>query len=372
MASLVLLFIVAGCCGEGFITSQKDACITPDGSKMAVADWRGVITMLDAETGEILKRKEREGDSGEDSGVAVCTNGNEVLAIYPEVAVSLTNDRRFERRGREKVVGSIGNDKVVSYSGGVMLHDSDEDYFSGRPLEIYLETLGEIQNEKKPLVLQLDMFEGVEKDAIDYWIAPVRLLENNKLLVIAGAQPEGFRYGKGKETYVRPASWGFFTVDPEDGNVSELGSTKMSDSEIHLLHTPSVVSTPDGRFIALESGIYSESYAAVFDTQSDLEIFRKAAPKNTVFRDLILSKDGKNLAIVVEHIRGAGNDRVYYAVKVFDIKTGEGLYDFEVGDSTPYLVDLREEKVIVHDHETVSRFDVTTGKLIWEKKYLEE
>ena len=372
MAFFVLLFIGVGCCGEGFITSQKQACITPDASKIAIADWNGVVTMLDAETGKIVKRKEREGVTGGDSGIVVCTKDNEVMAVYPEIAVSLTNDRRAERRGREKIIGSIGNDKLVGYSGGVMTTDSDGDYFPGRPLEIYLEELGEIPKEKKPLVLQLEMFEGTKKNAVYYWISPVRLLEDNKLLVIAGARPQGYGYGQNTETYVNPESWGFFTVDPEDGNISKHGSTKMSDSEIHLLYTPKAVSTLDGRFIALASGIYNEYYVAVFDTKADREIFRKAASENKEFGDLILSKDGKYLAVAVKHNSGGENDRVYYAVRIYDIETKEELSDFVVGDSTFYFVDLREERLIVHDHQMISKFNVTTGKAIWKKEYLEQ
>lgn len=369
----VILFIVLGCCGKRFVTSYKEKCITPDGSKIAMTDSFGGITIIDSETGEILQKKEYE-EKGEEIffGVAVCTGENEILAVYPNIIENLTSKKRFDHSVKGTVFDKISRNKLITFTGGTLLGDSDEGYINANPLEIYLENLGENTDDIEPIIAEYKQFTGLEKVSFEYWIKPIRLMDGENLLVVAGSVPSSSysNDGSGNEDFsVRPDPWGFYTVNLKTNKIKLLGSTKKGNEEISFVEKPKITSTIDGRYIGIFTYFDRNGTFTVYDTKKDSELFKKTVDEDESISDILFSKNEKQIiAIVLDYSRNKK-----YLAKIYDSGTGELIKDLPLGYDSKYILDFRDDEIITHDdNDTVVKTNAETGKEIWKTKYFDK
>lgn len=369
LAVLLALFIGAACCGRPGTYSHKDFCVTPDGSRIGIKGMLGETALIDAATGRIAGRA----DDDSASGAIVCSDGGEVISVYNKLAVRLAGEKRIEQAAvRGKIIGITRDREIVSYSGG-RSHTSDSD--RGEPLEIYLKKLGDMSEDAKPSVkVSLDKFEGLRTTAGSYYILPVRLLSGGELLIAAGAVPGAYQYGDNIETKVSPEQWGFFTLDLQNGKVRKYGATKTGDAVINFLDPPRVFATADGRFLAVMSGYHTGNALAVFDAETDREMFRRPADDDFEIMDVIVSEDGTRAAAAVKYYRQLRRGTtVDYRVKIYDVGAKEEVKEIPIKNVTPYLIDFRDNELTVsHYSDSVSRIDTQTGETIWETVFPEK
>ena len=368
LSALIVLFIGLGCCGSSITTSHKDACVTPDGSRIGVIDWSGRTALIDTKSGKILSSADDESASG----AVVCSGNNEVISIYNKFAQWLTSDKRIERTHTNgKTIGITGDGKLVSYTGG-RSSSSDNDW--GAPLEFYLTDIGNTSKDIKPTVVPLEKFEGVRKNARSYYILPVRLISSDELLIVAGAVPASYQYGEGIETKVSPEPWGFYLLNPQNGNIRPYGSTRTGDTEINFIDAPRAYSTSDGKFLALISGFHIGNAVVIFDAKTDKEIFRQRMPDEYEITDVILSEDGSQTAVAVKHYKKMRNGTsADYKVKIYDLRRKEEVKEFSIKNNTPYLIDFRGNELIInHYSDSISKLNTETGQTILEIKFPEQ
>jgi hypothetical protein len=381
---VLLVLVFWGCSNDNFFSSYNNSCITPDGKKIGIITEDTERIFLDAETGKILSRanskSEKEGRIG-NPGNLLCSEDNQVFAVYPEKIINLANGSDRLRSGG-KPMGLIGKEELVSYGGGKMSPNStgnreadaplrETEYYKGEPLAVYLEKIGKRPEKNKPLSLPLSQFEGVRKDAYYYWIIPFRLSEDKKLLVMAGGLPE--EYDKKGKYQVQPEPWGFFKVNPEDGEIEPFGKIKTGDTEINLLVPPRHSATFNGNVIAIATNVYNSYSFAVFDSEKDEEVLRKTLPEGESIEGILLDRPGKRVAAVVKYLLEREKDRIQYSVRVYDIQTQKKVSEFAAGEETPNLVDFRDNEIIFNKYPaTILKADIKTGEPVWETNYLKE
>ncbi len=378
---IILVLILLGCTSDdSYFSSYDNSCVTPDGLKIGIIVRDPSRILLDAKTGKIIKREkskeEGEGRIGS-PGHILCSDNNEVLAIYPKAIVNLVNGSKIRRSGG-KPIGKIGEDKLLSYSGGEMERYASgskapgapirpSDYYKGEPLELYLENLSQQNNKNKPTSFPLTKFEGVKKDAFYYWILPIRLLEKGELLVIAGRLPE--EYNEKGNFEIQPDPWGFFKINPENNEVVPFGKTKMGDSEINLFVPPKRSATSDGKIIALSSAVYTDDTIAVFEMENDKEIFRKKFFEGEEVVDILLDEKGERIAVTIKYSLERKQDSIQYSIRIYDIQTGKELKEFAAGDS-PSLVSFKKNELIFNNYPAeILKINTSTGENIWKTDY---
>jgi hypothetical protein len=358
---LLLLFTGLCCLTKPTTSSHKNFCITPDGSRIGFMGWNGTAFLIDGETGKILNSAD---DSETTSGAVVCTDDNEIVAVYNEFAVRLVDGKRVERAHTYgSIIGLTRDERLIAYTGG---QSASAESNAGRPLRLYESKIDEKSEQAKSVMVPFEKFEGLRSGANYYYILPVSFLRSGEILVAAGAVPRSYQYGV--EAKISPEAWGFFLVNPQTGEVRPHGTAKTGDVEINFLDPPRVYSTPDGRFLALLSGYHTGNAVAVFDAETDREIFREVMPDDFEIVDAVFSEDGKQLALAVRHNRPMrGGMRVFYDAKIYDLGARKEINAFSLKNNMPYLIDFRDGKLVVnHYPDLVSKMDAQTAQIVWE------
>jgi hypothetical protein len=351
----VVVLVVVGCCGKRFVTSSKKDCLSADGSQIALTDMYGGVTIIDSKTGNILTKKESEKDGQELSfGVALCAQNNEIFSVYPNLLVNLKDNRRIEHKVKGRVFDMINKETLLTFSGGEPTTDSDGDYDRSRPLEIYLEKLGEDTKDLKPITVSLDKFEGVRTLALYYWIKPLHLLDSENLLVIAGATPQTYSQTL-TETYVSPEPWGFYIFNLKTEQAKILGTIKKADADINF-HS----------FTFVEP----ENFFAVYDTKQDKEIIRKTIGEGEIY-GVIFSDDETKIAVGVKYYRGEKR-RVQYFTNIYDIKTGDLIKSIPLNFEAEGLFDLRDDELILLSSKKILKININSESKMWETIYFDK
>ena len=365
-----IVFVVMGCCGKGVVNSHRKDCLSADGSQIALTDIYGGITLIDPQTGRIITKKETEKDGRDiSSGVALCTQHNDIFSVYPNVLVNLKDNRRIGHRVKGTVFDLVDKETLLTFTGGSASLDSDGDYGSSRPLELYLEKLGQETKDLKPIIVSLDKFEGVKKDARQYWIKPLRLLDHENLLLIAGAFPRGYSRTP-NETGLFPEPWGFYVFNLKTEQAKILGTIKEADAEINFNGSPKVSLTKDGRLISLYTFLDAGNAMAVYDTKQDKEIFRKSIEDGEI-SGTIFSNDETRVAVRVKYLRGE-KKRVQYFVNIYDLKTGDLIKAVQLESDVGAFLDFRENELILSSHKKILKMNIDTESIIWETVYFDK
>jgi hypothetical protein len=356
IAFLIWLFVVLGCGGgkSTYFSIEKWGCLTPDGSRIGIAN-RDTTVVIDAHSGQLLKSEKTEHEGG-----VVCLSNNKVIAVYPEVAIDLTGTERMQRNDRTfTIIGASGYDGIVHYSGG--RPSSSKSSFAS-PFQVYFEKFGVVDNPPKLLEVPFERFKGLTPNTSSYLIIPVRVLDDGKLLVVAGNRP-GYSMGTGRKTTVTPSPWGFFTIVPRTGEVENYGSIKTQDSEINFINVPKTYSTPDGKFLALTSRAGESITFAVWSAAMDKEIFRQSVPDTSELSDIIVSNDGTRVAIL-------GKFQNKLRIRIYDIAGKSKLSEFTFSESTTQFLGLTNDELTLSDYYgLVSKINIQTGQKIWEWRF---
>ena len=199
---------------------------------------------------------------------------------------------------------------MLTFSGGERTLDSDGDYDRSRPLELYVEKLGQDTRELKPIIVSLDKFEGLRKESFDYWIKPIRLLDQENLLLIVGVTPRSYSQTP-TESSVFPEPWGFYVFNLKTEQAKIIGTVKKADVEINFNSSPKVTSTRDGRLISLFTFIEAGNAFAIYDTKQDKEILRKSLEDGEIY-GVLFSADETKIAVSVKYFRGENKTRAQY------------------------------------------------------------
>ncbi len=368
---VAVVFVVLGCCGKrSVISSQKD-CLSADGSQIALTDMYGGVTLIDSKTGNILTKKESEKDGKDlDFGVALCTQNNEIFSVYSNLLVNLKDNRRIEHKVKGRVFDLIDKETLLTFLGGELTTDSDGDYDRARPLELYLEKLGQDTENLKPIIVTLEKFEGVRKEAFHYWIKPLRLLDSENLLLIVGATPQSYSQTP-TETNVSPEPWGFYVFNLKTEQAKILGTIKKADVDINFNRSPKTSTTKNGRLISLFTFVETGNVFAVYDTKQDKEIIRKSIEDGEIY-GVIFSSDETKIAVGVKYLRGEGKMRTQYFTNIYDIKTGSLVKAIPLNVDAENLFDFRNDELILFSHKKILKLNINTESKIWETTYFDK
>jgi hypothetical protein len=368
---LAAICLVWGCGFRRTVDSAGKDCLSADGSQIALTDMYGGITLIDSRTGKILSKKETEKDGPESGfGVALCTQNNEIFSVYPDVLVNLKDNQRTAHQVKGNTIfDALDEETFLTFSGGILTTDSKGRYDRARPLEIYLEKLGQETKDLKPLMVGLDKFEGLRKDASEYWIRPLRLLNEN-LLIIAGARPQTYSQILGEIT-VSPEPWGLYLFNLKTEQAKILGTIKKADAEINFHDSPKVSSTKDGRLISLFTFVGEGNSFAIYDTKQDKEIMRKTI-KDGEISGVTFLNDQTKIAVLVKHNQGSQNNRVQYSANIYNLKTGNLMKTISFNFNPSGVLDFRNDELIILNHQKISKIDVNTEGQIWETVYFDK
>ena len=364
-----ILLITLGCCGklwEGGL-SHKQNCVSADGSKLALTNSYHYITLMDAKTGEVLRTNKKERDYEREklggSGAAFCPGKGEIHVVHPKKIVNWENGEEIEHATDSTVIDRFGKDSLLTFRGGTMKTDSDEGLFPSEPLEIFIEEFGADPTNFKKIELGPDKFEGLKKDKRYYWIKPIRLLDNEELLILAGISPTSYSLGMGEDS-VEPEPWGFYKLNLQSEKIKRLGDVKKSDVEIHLITEPQITSNENGGLVAFYNYFEGANGFIVFDTANDKELFRDFSNDKMEIKSLLFSQDGRKLAV------GSKWPSTRYRVLIYDVETGKNIKKISLDSDFAYLLDFRDDELIIFDQwEKIFKINIETEKRVWDVKY---
>lgn len=356
MLIVVWMAVIIGCKGLGELGKKKEsgsaegtywtqACVV-SGSEMlgALGDEAALI---DLKTGNTVKRVNRWYDH------IICFPNGDVVALNrgrePE-AVWLNREARSERASDWSAVGPTADGRLVVY-----YRDEDRSGSKSRtrydgPLQLAIESLGESRRVTEPFKFPPDLFSGLGRRSVSSFITkPVRVLDNGKLLVVAG-----FRPSLSTDNYVTPTAWGFFLVDPERGTVVSHGPVRISDNDVNLDSDYKWAATADGSLVAGGFTTSNKVVVAVLRATDAREVFRAQLVNSQEIQQVCLNSDGTLLAAGVNVEEGKGG-----RVDVFDVKTGRLLW-WEHTDQLPYILEFLEDDslVLLTDKRTIARRNV--------------
>ncbi len=365
------MFVVTGCCGRQVVESFGKNCVSPDGSQIALTDMYGGVTLIDSKTGNIVTKKEPEKE-GQDSdfGVALCTQTSSIFAVYPNRLVNLKDNQRINHQVKGKVFDLIDKDTVLTFLGGELTTDSDGDHIKTAPLELYVEKLGQETKDLAPITVPPNKFEGIRKEAFNYWIKPLRLLDKENLLLIVGPTPRTYSRTP-TENYVFPEPWGFYVFNLKTEQAKILGTTKTSDVEINFQGLPKITSTKDGRLISLFTFGEPGNTFAIYDTRQDKEILRKSVEDGEI-EGVIFAGDETKIAVMVKYLRGQNKSKAQSFINLYELKTGTLIKSIPLNFEAETLFDFRNDELILFSHKKILKLNINTEGKIWETVYFDK
>lgn len=366
---LILLVILIGfafaCKTVDRTTSQFNGCITANGEKIGVGN-KGRAFSIEAKSGKILKSL--EGDNKQ--GAVVCSAKNEILVVYSDEIINIESGKKTPRRiASSTVIGINSKNNLVSYEG-------KPDIKKGKRLKIIVEDPSDQTDDLKQFELPLEKLDAVERNKNSFTTQPVKLLNDNALLVFAGGKTRTIPVSEFDE--FGPDIWGLFKVSLENGEVKRTKAIDKADYEISLFRMPTLEATKDGKFAAVASSNQDGKVIAVYNTETGEEIFKqgfyekKESGRNllklTELNSLALSKDGSKLAIAgVWSDFGRGRYKKDPRIFVYDLTNKNMIADFEIDKERVSIIDFSngEELIINFDGKSIAKINAQDGKDIW-------
>jgi hypothetical protein len=356
MLIVVWMIVIIGCKGLGELGKKKESgpaegTYWTQGCMVSGSEMLGVLgdeaALVDLKTGNTVKRVNSSYDH------LACFPNGDVVALdrgrKPE-AVWLNREARFGRASDWSAVGPTADGRLVVYYRDEDRSESKYRTSYDGPLQVAIESLGESRRVTESFKLPPDLFPGLGRGSVSSFITkPVRVLDNGKLLVVAG-----FRPSVSSDNYVSPTAWGFFLVDPERRTVVSHGPVRISDNDVNLDSDYRWAATADGRLVAGGFTKSNKVVVAVMRATDAREVFRVQLVNSQEIQQVRLSRDGTLLAAGVNVEEGKGG-----RVDVFDVKTGRLLW-WEPTNQLPYILEFLEDDslVLLTDKRTIARRNV--------------
>ena len=368
-----MIFCVAVACTPTDDTeSQFPVCITADGNKIGVGG-RKKIFAIDAKTGELIKSAESENRNA----AAVCSAKNGIVEVTGEEIKEIEADKKHPRRIVGSTVIGIGSkNNLVSYDGKKV------EARSGKTLELKIEDPFDESDDLKMFQLTPEKLDAVERNTKTFTILPVKLLNNNELLVFAGGKARTLPADPESDLF--PEIWGFYKVNLEDGEVKKTKAIDKSFYEVSLFRLPVTDASKDGKVAAIASGNTDGYIVYAFDTANGEILLKKGyyeqrrTSENSFdlsgITSLAISKDKTKIAIAEDwYDGGRGRFKAEPLITIYDLKSTEKINEFAVKNRDTIIIDFDIKEIILYskDDKSVSKFDTETGKEIWNTK-LEE
>lgn len=333
-----LILLVAGCFGKsengsGYWTR---GCVLPDESTIAAVGSDAAV--LDVNSGKTIRTI-----PGFFNDV-VCLSDKRILALTPKEATDLSTQKTSKRTTAWNVVGPVyGNQILVSFrdSGGSTTMRS----WNG-PLKLSVENFDQSQIPEQ-ILLTTDRFPLLGQGRENFLEAiPVRVLNNNSLLVAAG-------FSSTDQEKEKP--WAFFKVDFKNGSTTMLGPLRKGDEDLSMfVKMTRFASTPDAHLVAGASGT---TIVLMSSDQAD-SIGRLKLENIREIHQMRFNKEGTLLAAAV--IDSNGNQG---RIHVLDGRTGKQLWQTDYQKGVIYFIEfLRDDSlIIVRSNQGVSRLSGKDG-----------
>jgi hypothetical protein len=374
MRNLITLLIIVlastlACKTTDRIDSINAGCLTPDGRKIGLG-VTGKILVLEAESGKIIKeleviRKE---------GAIVCSPQNDVLVVYSDEVVNIETSQKYPRRKAGSMIIGINSEKNLVGHQAIRISKQ-----RGQELELFVENPFDQSDDLKTFKLPLEKLDAVQRNRKSFLTSPVKLLDNNELLVFAGGKAR--ELPTDEEAEIGPDVWGFYKVNLEGGEISRTKVIDISNESADLFNSPFTDATVDGKFVAAAFSNTEGKIGFVYNLETGEEIFRNEFLKNAQsrrgsadqikkFKSIALSKDGSKLAVAGEWDVSEG--RLYKsetAVSIYDLKNGKKVSEFKFEERIIDIISFADNELIIDfDNNSIAKVDSTDGKNIWVKQ----
>lgn len=351
------------------------ACISADEKTIAVASMFYGAGLIDAQTGELIKRTNGYFDD------IVCYENGAIVAFSTDKNVWLTEDR-------EEIPGSVFNRDLRRGSGEMFYLKRQKKFIRHRtgdeeehiqvndgPPLLTVRKEGEPVKEENFLKLSSARFEGVGAgDDSDFEVKPLKVTGDGKLLAAAGFPVHGIVFSR-PAPQVSENYWGIYRIDVENDLITPAGQLKpINDKGFLFGISTQIEMSEDEKLIAGvfefedESSPEEDSYSVVkvFEFPSMNEKF-SARFDSVCSAKLKFSPDGSLLAI--------GSEKICWNLKeekiqVFDLQKNQMLWQDALPDRPLTLHFFRDNSLMaVTSNLNIARYDAAGGALIWKKSF---
>ncbi len=361
----ILVVISAACLNIDRTESQFPACVTPDGRKIGIGNKADTFA-INANDGQIIKKISAD----KKQGAVVCSANNEILAVYSDEIINIETGETYPRRiAGSTLIGINSNNTLVGYNGRKIGKKR------GAELEVFVEKPTDKTDVLRLLKLPLEKLDAVKLNKKSYLTLPVKLLNNNNLLVFAGGKPRTIPADENHD--FDPDIWGFYKINLENGEISGTKAIDKFDNAVNLFNLPITDATANGKIAAAAFSKTDAKLVVAFNTETGGEIFRKSFDETrksemnplrvTKLRSIAISKDRTKIAIAVLWSEsGKGRNRKAPSVAIYDLNTSELISEFAIEDGEAFIASLdNSEIVIALDGKSVVKLNTQDGKEIW-------
>lgn len=367
----IILSVAFACKTTDKIDSHFAGCVTANGEKIGIGFKRKVF-VVDAKNGQILKTSEAE----KKQGAVVCSQQNNVFAVYSDEVVNIETGEKYPRRiAGSTVIGVNSKNNLVGYEGSKIKKGS------GKPLKILVEKPNDQTDDLKLFELSPEKLDAVKRNKSSFLTLPVKLLDNNELLVFAGGKTRTIPADE--QAGLDPDIWGFYKVKLENGEITQTKAIDKAIESVNLFNLPNTDATANGKVAALSSMGNDGKVVFVFNTETGEEVFQKSfdekieTGENSLelreISSIALSKDGSKLAVAgvwADFARGRSKKEL--RIFVYDLQEGNEIANFTVeGDKADLIGFDGKEMILSFDNKSIAKINAETGEELWKTQLVE-